>query len=93
MTLAQNVILRYGHFCGFLDAKVVNLDPIDFQLGLPFNINRNDGLNKFQLSKNVAKMAHFWPKIGQDATFTQNLKGNLTRPFLSDFDVRPHQND
>ena len=50
---------------------MVNLGPIDFQLGLPFNINRNEGQNKFEvhISKNVTKMANFRPEIGQDATF------------------------
>ena len=46
MPLGQNGVLRYGHFCGFMEAKMVNLGPIDFQLGLPLNINENDGQNK-----------------------------------------------
>ena len=64
-------VLRYGHFC----VKVVNLGPMDFQLGLPLNIKKNEGQNKFEvhISKNVAKMAIFWPKIGQDATFAPSL--------------------
>ena len=57
----------------FLEAKPVNLGPIVFQLGLPLNMNGNDGQNKFEvyISKNVAKMANFRPEIGQDATFHQ----------------------
>ena len=46
---------------------MVNLGPIDFQLGLPFNINGNEG------QKNVTKMANFRLKIGQDATFAPAL--------------------
>ena len=47
-----------------LRTKIVNLGPIDFQLGLPLNINGNDGQNKFEvhIPKNVAKVANFWPK-------------------------------
>ena len=50
-------------FCDFVEANlVVNLGSIDFQLGLPFNINKNGGQNKFgvHISKDVAKMANFW---------------------------------
>ena len=52
---------------------MVNFGSVDFQLGLPVNINVNDGQNKFKVQtlENVA----------------------ITRPFLSDFDVLPHQND
>ena len=45
----------------------------DFQLGLSININVNNGQNEW--AKNVAKMANFRPKIGQDSTFAQSLKG------------------
>ena len=64
MTLAQNGILRYGRFCVFLDAKMANLGPIDFQLGLPLNIIGNDKQNNFKvhISKNVTKMAIFGQK-------------------------------
>ena len=56
---------------------MVNLGPLDLQLGLPLNINVIDGQNKFEvhIPKNVAKMASFRPKIGQDATFTPSLNG------------------
>ena len=40
---------------------------IDSKLGLYIKINVNNGQNKFEvhISKNVAKMAILWPKIGQ----------------------------
>ena len=71
-----------------MEAKIVNLGPIDFKLSLSLKINGNDGQNKFeiQLSKHVAKMANFRPKIGQDATFALTWNG-ITRPLLFDFDV------
>ena len=49
MTLGQNGVLIYGH------------------LGLYIDVNVNIGQNKFEvhISKNVAKMAILWPKIGQ----------------------------
>ena len=57
---------------------MINLVPIDFLLGLPLIINRNDGKNKFKvhISKNVAKMGIFWHKIGQNATFAPTFNGN-----------------
>ena len=56
---------------------MVNLGPLDFQLGLPLNINENDGPNKFEVhsSKNVAK-------IGQDATFAPTLNGHNSAVFI-----------
>ena len=86
MTLGQKWDIEIiWPFCGFLDTKVANLGPIDFQLGLPLNINRNEGQNRFEvhISKNVSKMAHFRPKIGQDATFA-NLYLNFLK-FWSTF--------
>ena len=68
--------MRYGHFETWQFFFVfVNLGPIDFQLGLPLNINENDGRNKLgvHISKNVAEMANFRPKKGQDATFAPTL--------------------
>ena len=43
------------------------LDLIDFKLGLYIKVNVNNGQNKFEvhISKNVAKMAILWPKLGQ----------------------------
>ena len=54
---------------------MVNLSSIDSQLGLLFNINENDGQNKFEvhITKKVAKMTNFRPKIGQDAIFPPTL--------------------
>ena len=49
-----NQKLRYGHLCGFLEAKLVILGPIDFLFGLPIN-----------LIVNVANIAKLRPKIGQ----------------------------
>ena len=43
-----------------------------------FNINANDGQNKFEVHilKNVAKMTNYLPKMGQDATFARTLNGH-----------------
>ena len=59
--------MRYGHLCGFLEAKLVILGPIDFLFGLPINLIVNVRQNKFEvdISKNVAKIANLRPKIGQ----------------------------
>ena len=45
---------------------MANLGLIDFKLGLYIKVNVNVGENKFEvhISKNVAKMAVLWPKIG-----------------------------
>ena len=49
-----------------------------------------DGKNRFEdhISKNVAKMANFWPKIGPDATFAATLNGHKSAIFppISTFD-------
>ena len=73
----------YGHFCGFLEDKIINFGPIDFQISLPSNINVNDGQNKFEdhISKTMAKIASFQPKIGQDATFAPTLNGHKSAIF------------
>ena len=70
MTLGQNGVLRYGHFGEFLEFfrdRIANLGLIDFKLGLYIKVNVNSWQNKFEvhISKNVAKMAVLWPKIGQ----------------------------
>ena len=72
-------------FLCFLEAKVVNLGPTDFKLGLPFNFNRNDGQNKFKV--HISKNGQFSAQ-NRETTFasTLNLIGT-TQPFLSDFDV------
>ena len=69
MTLGQNGVLRYGHFGEFLEFfldRMANLGLIDFKLGLYIKVNVNAGQNKFEvhISKNVAKMAVLWTKIG-----------------------------
>ena len=47
--------------------RMADLGFIDSKLGLYIKINVNHGQNKFKvhISKNVAKMAILWPKIGQ----------------------------
>ena len=73
-------------FLWFLEAKVVNLGPIDFQLGLPLNISGNNGQYKFEVHilKNAAKIANFRHKIGQDAIFGLTLNGhNIFYPILT----------
>ena len=70
MTLGRNGVLRYGHFGEFLESfwdRMADLGLIDSKLGLYIKINVNNGQNKFEvhISKNVAKMAILWPKIGQ----------------------------
>ena len=70
MTLGQNGVLRYGHLGEFLEIfgdRMADLGLIDFKLGLYIKVNVNNGQNKFEvhISKNVAKMAILWPKIGQ----------------------------
>ena len=69
MTLGRNGVLRYGRFGEFLEYfwnRMADLGLIDSKLGLYIKINVN-GQNKFEvhISKNVAKMAILWPKIGQ----------------------------
>ena len=63
---------------------MVNLGSIDFQLGLPLNINGDDGQNIFEIhiSNNVAEMANFRPKKGQDATFAPALNGHNSVIFI-----------
>ena len=58
-------------FLMFLEYKMVNLCPIYFQIGLPLNINVNEGQNKFEIfiSTNMAKIANFQPKICHDTIF------------------------
>ena len=70
-------------FLCFLESKMVNLGLIDFQLGLSLNINGNNGQYKFEvhISKNMAKMANFRPKVGQDATFAPTLNGHNSASF------------
>ena len=53
-------------FWSFFWDRMANLGLIDFKLGLYIKVNVNTGQNKFEvhISKNVAKMAVLWPKIG-----------------------------
>ena len=46
---------------------MAKLSPINFIFGFLTNLNVNGGQNKFKVnvSKNVAKIANIWPKIGQ----------------------------
>ena len=54
-------------FWSFFGDRMADLGLIDSKLGLYIKINVNNGQNKFEvhISKNVAKMAILWPKIGQ----------------------------
>ena len=54
-------------FSSLFGNRMANLGLIDSKLGLYIKINVNNGQNKFEvhISKNVAKMAILWPKIGQ----------------------------
>ena len=67
-----------------LETKVVNLGPIDFKLDFPLNINVNEGQNKFEVhvSKTMAKIANFQPKIGPDVTFAPTLNGHNSVIFI-----------
>ena len=63
---------------------MVNLGPIDFQLGLSLTINESYGQNNLEvhISKNVAKIANCWPIIGQDATFAPTLNWHNSIIFI-----------
>ena len=54
-------------FWSFFGDRMADLGLIDSKRGLYIKINVNNGQNKFEvhISKNVAKMAILWPKIGQ----------------------------
>ena len=65
-------IMEIWPFLWHLEGKMVNLSPIDFQIGLSPNINVHDGQNNFEV--HIAKnMANFRTKIGQDANLVQGL--------------------
>ena len=66
-------------FVVYLKARMVNF---------PLIIKVNDRQYQFEvhISVNMAKIANFQPRIGQDATFATILNGT-TRPFLFDFDI------
>ena len=54
-------------FGGFYGHKMANLGPFGLKIGLPINLDPNDGQNKRQVHmfKVVAKKSNNWPKIGQ----------------------------
>ena len=54
-------------FWSLFGDRMADLGLIDSKLGLNIKINVNNGQNKFEvhISKNEAKMAILWPKIGQ----------------------------
>ena len=54
-------------FWSLFGNRMADLGLIDSKLSLYIKINVNNGQNKFEvhISKNVAKMAILWPKIGQ----------------------------
>ena len=54
-------------FWSFFGDRMADLGLIDSKRGLYIKINVNNGQNKFEvhISKNVAKLAILWPKIGQ----------------------------
>ena len=70
---------------------MVNLGPIDFQMGLSLNINENDGQNKFKV--NISKI---WPISAQNRPgrhFCPNFELALLGNFSSDFYVRHLKNN
>ena len=76
--------------CGFLEAKLVILGPIDFLFGLPINLIVNAGQNKFEVDilKNVAKIANLRPKIGQIPLLNLDFNGHnsiIFHPILTFF--------
>ena len=77
MTLGQNGDLRYGHFSDFWD-NMANLGLIDCKISLYIKVNvyNYNGQNKFEvhISKNVAKMAINWHKIGKIPLWRMNIK-------------------
>ena len=54
-------------FWSFIGDRMADLGLIDSKRGLYIKSDVNNGQNKFEvhISKNVAKMAILWPKIGQ----------------------------
>ena len=79
MTFGQNGVLRYGHFgelLEFFGDRMANLGLINFKLGLYIEVNVNARKNKFEVhnSKDLAKMAINWHKIGQIPLLGKNIK-------------------
>ena len=54
-------------FWSFFGDRMADLSLIDFKLSFYIKVNVNKGQNKYEvnISKNVAKMAILWPKIGR----------------------------
>ena len=76
--------------CGFLEAKLVILGPVDFLFGLPINLIVNAGQNKFEVDilKHVAKIANLRPKIGQIPLLSLDFNGHnsiIFHPILTFF--------
>ena len=63
-------------FWSFFENIIVNLGLIDFKLGLDIKVNVNDRQYKFEvhISKQLAKMAINWHKIGQIPLLGKNIK-------------------
>ena len=58
----ENGVLRYSHFCEFLEffgdiIRMANLGLIDFKLGLYIKVNVNERQNKFEVH-----ISNIWPK-------------------------------
>ena len=66
---------------------MATLGLIHLYIGLPININANDGQNKFEVHilKYVAKITNYLPIMGKDATFVQTLNGHNSRSFFIQF--------
>ena len=74
-------------FWSFFGDRMADLGLIDSKLSLYIKVNVNNGENKFEvhISKNVAKMAILWPKIGQRHFGARALRMAITWPFFIQF--------
>ena len=72
-------------FWSYFGDRMSNLGLIDFKLGLYIKVNVKDRQTKFEvhISKQLAKIANNWHKIGQ----MPFLGKNITRSFFIQFDV------
>ena len=76
--------LRYGHLCGFLEAKLVILGPIDFLFGLPINHIVNAG----QYLKKCGQNSQLKAQNRPDTTFEPDFNGHnsiIFHPILTFF--------
>ena len=78
MTPGEHGVLRYGHFCNFLEFfgdRMANLGLIDVKLGLYIKGNVNEEKNKFEshISKveTFGQNGHQLARNRPDATFGQ----------------------